>query len=189
MRIVRSIDAYRRECQENKARLKGCLVGTLVVLLGLAAIAVGVFTFVEVKDARDRRWREVNGGPLFAEIDERFGCALPKTVSHVKAVERRIGGWTRRIVRFETSLDDFNAFLASIAKGKGIGIPYLLDSSGFPLLEDDDKDNAPEWLLAANASEMQMAYLYGASERMDIYADKKPDGRMVVYVRTYCRQH
>ena len=181
-----SADTDVEESRQSRQRLKGCLVRTLCVVLSVVVIAVGLFTLFCVREARARRWREVSGRGFFADIETRFGCTMPKTVSDVRAVERREGGWERRILSFKTSSDDFNSFLAALVQGRGWGPPHVVDSKGFPLLEGPfDRKNAPQWLIDADARGLPMGYRFGGGpHRMYFYVDEKGDGKVIVYIVT-----
>ena len=168
-------------------RLRGCLVRTLCVVLSVVVIAVGLFTLFCVQEARARRWREVSGEDVFAEIETRFRCTLPNNVADVKAVGRLEVGWERRIVRFTTSSEGLAAFLASIDQDTGYGDLHLARSQVLPLLEGAfDRKSAPEWLLRANDLRMPTGFWIVAQGRqsLGIYVDEKPDARVVVYIRT-----
>ena len=181
-----SADTDVEESPQSRQRLKGCLVRALCVVLSVVVIAVGLFALFCVQEARARRWREVSGKRFFTDIETRFGCTMPKTVSDVRAVERREGGWERRILSFKTSSDDFNSFLASVVQGKGWGIPHVVDSKGFPLLEGPfDRENAPQWLIDADARGLPMGYRCGGGpQTMCFYVDEKGDGKVIVYIVT-----
>ena len=176
-----------QDSPQSDRRLRGCLVRALCVLLSAIVIAVGLFALFCVQEARARRWREVSGEDVFAEIETRFGCTLPRNVTDVRAVGRLEVGWERRIVRFTTSSAGLDAFVASVDQDTGYGDLHLARSQVLTLLEGAfDRQSAPDWLLRVNDLRMPTGFWLVAQgrQRLGIYMDEKPDGRVVVYLRT-----
>lgn len=167
---------------ERQARVRSGVKWGLIVCVGVLALVAGVLLWA--------RRGPVEPDVVFRHVEEAFACRFPQDARAKEAVEQTQYGWTYYRLRFETSQEGFDQFLASLPT-IGPVEPVELPLNDLDVWERLLMAPCPEWIPSRQPPQAKY-FWYTPSEyqiywgtsgvEMSIFVVQKDARNAVVYV-------